>query len=84
MLLSDIIAHDHTPRTIAHTMTIKEVITDMIQHNHNSFLVVNESKSPLGYITVQDIAAAIIPPEFVSNPAIAKAMYEESFLHDLA
>ncbi len=83
MLLSDIIAHGHSPWTLLHTMSIKEVVANMVHHNHNSFLVVDESNKPVGYISIQDIAKAIVPPEFVTNPAIAKAMYKENFLHDL-
>jgi hypothetical protein len=47
MLLSDIIAHGHEPWTILDTMTIKEVVADMVHHNHNSFLVVDEHKNPV-------------------------------------
>jgi CBS domain-containing protein len=77
MLLSDIVADGHEPRIVSNTMTIKEVVTEMIGHNHNSFLVVDAEKKPVGYISIQSIAKAIIPPEFVTNPAIAKAMYKE-------
>lgn len=84
MLLSDIVAHGHEPRTVSHTMTLKEVVGEMISHNHNSFLVVDGEKKPVGYISIQAIAKAIVPAEFVTNPAIAKAMYKEWFLQYLA
>ena len=77
MLIKDIITKDHKPRTIREEKNLQEVISDMVEHHHNSFLVVDKDEHPVGYTSIQDIAKEIIPSEFINNPAIAKAMYKE-------
>jgi CBS domain-containing protein len=67
--------------TIPPTFTIAEVIKMMFERKCNGFVVV-ENEKPIGIISMQDIAAAVVPEESVENPNIAKAMYKDGFFDE--
>lgn len=67
--------------TIPATTTIEDLIKKMVEKKCNGFVVVEDEK-PVGVISMQDIAAAVVPEEFVENPKIAKAMYKHGFFDE--
>lgn len=69
---------------VTDTMSMKEVINMMIMTKHNAFIVQNEKHQPVGIITMYDVVAAIVPDEMEENPNIARAMFREGFLEELA
>jgi predicted transcriptional regulator len=62
--------------------TIKEVIKIMVEKDCNSLVVADKIKKIVGIISLQDIAAAIVPVEFVENTNMAKAMYKHGFFDE--
>lgn len=80
MLISDYF-HENA-WVISSEITIKEVIKTMVEKDCNSIIVVNSEKKVVGIISLQDIAAAIVPQEFVDNANMAKAMYKHRFFDE--
>lgn len=80
------LSHFYQPITdvVTNTMSMKEVITMMVTTKHNAFIVQNEKRQPVGIITMYDVVSAIVPDEMEENPNIARAMFREGFLEELA
>lgn len=81
MLVSHILRHN--PQTIHEDLTLSEALDLLMRMNSNSFIVTNAEKEVVGIFSTQDVAAALVPPEFKENVALASAMYREGFFHEL-
>jgi predicted transcriptional regulator len=65
--------------TILEHSTVHDALKKMHQEDCNSLCVLTESGHLEGIITMQDIAGAAVPIEFVENSSISEAMYKEGF-----
>jgi acetoin utilization protein AcuB len=65
--------------TILEHSTVHEALKKMHQEDCNSLCVLSESGHLEGIITLQDIAGAAVPPEFVENSNMSEAMYKQGF-----
>ena len=64
-------------------MRIGNVVQELIDEEHNGFIVVDKQKHTLGILSLQDIAAAAIPEEFKQHVGMAKAMFRKGFFHEV-
>jgi CBS domain-containing protein len=69
---------------VTDSMSMKEVMAMMVSTKHNAFIVQNDAHQPVGIITMYDVVSAIVPDEMEENPNIARAMFREGFLEELA
>jgi CBS domain-containing protein len=65
-------------------MTVKEALDLFIKKDLNSVLVIDIHEKLVGILSLQDIAAAIVPSEIRANPSLAEAMYKPYFFHEAA
>ncbi len=70
--------------TVSAEMTLRDVAQKMVDEHHNAFVVVDTNGSVQGLVSVQDIAAAVVPPSFKSNEALAAAMFTPEFFTEEA
>lgn len=82
MLVADIYNTDIYP--IQETMTIREALKFLMTKHFNGVLVVNEREKLVGVLSLQDIAAAIVPADFKENTFLAEAMYQPNFFKEEA
>lgn len=50
--------------------------------HYNGLIVVDDNDKVVGVLSVQDIAAAIVPKDFQENTHLAQAMYKEGFFQE--
>lgn len=74
--------YNSKPKTIDIGKTVREAIDMMDDEFQNGRVVISGKDTLEGVLSVQDIAAAIIPTEFKENPFIAKAMYVKGYFHE--
>lgn len=65
--------------TILVNSSVREALEKMKHEDCNSLCVLSEQGHLEGIITLQDIAGAAVPPEFVENSSMAEAMHKEGF-----
>ena len=65
--------------TIKHDSTVLEALQKMQVEDCNSLCVLSERGELEGIITLQDIAGATVPVEFVEHSNISEAMHKEGF-----
>ncbi|MEI7512389.1 MAG: CBS domain-containing protein [Candidatus Uhrbacteria bacterium] len=67
--------------TVLESQSIEAVLKHMVRHSFNGFVVINDHKKAVGVISIQDIAAAVVPHQFQDNVSMASAMYRKGFFH---
>ena len=80
MLIADYFHRDTW--TVNQNSTIYQAIFEMVDKRSNSIVVVDDKNYPVGVISIQDIAAAIVPSEFIENTNMARAMYKSGFFDE--
>lgn len=81
MLIEQI--YNPSPRTISARKTIGEAIQSMFQQCCNGYIVVDERDHVLGVLSLQDIAAKLLPQEFRDNAGMSEALYRKGFFAEL-
>lgn len=79
MLIREV--YRHRPKTVTPAMSIRDVLKRMLRQDVNGYIVVKERRV-VGVISLQDIAAMIVPEEFRENLGMAMALYKHGFFHD--
>lgn len=80
MLVADIYNTDITP--IQESMTVEEALEFLIKKHFNGVVVLNKAEQVAGVLSLQDIAAAIVPEEIRENSVLAEAMYKPDFFRE--
>jgi len=80
MLISEIYHPD--PVTINSEESIENAIKRMFDQVYNGFVVCDGTGQVVGVLSLQDIAAATIPPEFQHNTNLSIAMYKKGFFQE--
>lgn len=80
MLVADI--YRTHPISIAEKTTVKEALSKLVHEHYNGLLVVDTNNVLVGILSLQDIAAAIVPPEMQENATLAEAMYKPNFFKE--
>lgn len=80
MLVSDIYNPNIFP--IQDTLTVKEALEFLITKQFNGVLVLDKKNHLVGVLSLQDIAASIVPPEMVENINLAQALYKPEFFKE--
>ncbi len=81
MLISDIY-HPH-PKTIYDKRTVVDALKELIENEVNGLIVLGDDKQVVGVLSLQDIAAATVPPQFRKNIGMAAAMYRKGFFSEM-
>ncbi len=68
--------------TIKPDNTIAEALEGIIDSVHNGYIVTDNTDTVVGVLSLQDIAAAVVPDEFEENPNLSLAMYKKGFFHE--
>lgn len=71
------------PRVISDATTVAEAIAQMDEDLHNGYIVLDDIGHVVGILTIQDVAAAIIPKQFRQNISLASGMYKKGFFHEM-
>jgi len=71
------------PYKVHENITIKEVLTKLLEKEFNGVLIVNDADELVGMVGLQDILAAIVPVEFRDNLNLADAMHKPDFFKEL-
>lgn len=80
MLVADIYNTNISP--VQEDITVSEVVTFLIDKHFNGVVVEDKKGNPVGVLSLQDIAAAIVPEEMTDNLALAEAMYVPGFFRE--
>ena len=80
MLVADIYNTNISP--VKETQTVQEVLKFLIEKHFNGVVVLNDEDKVAGVLSLQDIAAAIVPDEMRENLALAEAMYKPGFFRE--
>lgn len=80
MLVADIYNTNISP--VQEEMTVQEVVEFLIEKHFNGVVVEDEKGKVVGVLSLQDIAAAIVPEEMQDNLALAEAMYKPGFFKE--
>lgn len=80
MIVSDIYNTQAAP--IYESMTVQEALQILVTKHYNGVIVVNKKGSLVGILSLQDIAAAIVPIEMREHINLASAMYKPSFFQE--
>lgn len=62
--------------------SIKEALRMLVKDEVNGLLIINSDKQLVGVLSLQDIAAAIIPFEMKEHLNLASSMYKTSFFSE--
>ncbi len=81
MLIEEI--YNPRPRTILASKTIGEAVKSMFEQCCNGYIVVDERGHVLGVLSLQDIAAFLLPIEFRQNVNMSEAMYKKGLFIEL-
>lgn len=81
MLVADIYNTQISPITENHT--VSEALELLEEKHYNSLLVTSEKGELRGVLSLQDIAAAIVPYEMRDNASLAHALYKPNFFQEL-
>jgi len=81
MLISEI--YHSNPKTLLATATIKQALDELMKDEVNALVIVNDQTKVVGILSLQDIAAATIPPQFRKNVRMAAAMYKRGFFTEM-
>ena len=82
MIIEQIYNRHITP--VHDNITIKEALELFIVKDLNSVLVLNKHDKLIGILSLQDMAAAIVPAEMRDNPSLVEAMYKPNFFHEMS
>lgn len=80
MLVADIYNTDIYP--IQETMTIRDALKFLMTKHFNGVIVVSEREKLVGVLSLQDIAAAVVPSDFQENTSLAEALYQPNFFKE--
>lgn len=73
----------HSARcTLRPDMTVKEALVAMHEGHSNGSVVLDDSGTIVGILTIQDLAGAVVPPEFSSDSKLAAALYREGYVEE--
>lgn len=81
MLISEIF--NKTPITFSDTGTVLDALETLIKKKINALVILNASNKVVGVLSLQDIAAATVPPQFRKNIRMAAAMYKKGFFTEM-
>jgi len=81
VLVSEI--YHKQPKTLALSATVLEAVQELLKDEINGFIIIDEREKVLGVLSLQDIAAATVPPQFRKNTRMAAAMYRPGFFTDM-
>lgn len=68
--------------TLRPSMTVKEALVAMDAGNSNGAVVLDDKGSVIGILTIQDLAGAVVPPEYVDDSKMAAALYVEWYVEE--
>lgn len=68
--------------TVLENATVMVALKKMKEEDCNSLCVLSEKGKLVGIITLQDIAGATVPPEFVENSSMSDAMFKPGFFSE--
>lgn len=75
--------HKH-PKTVRESATIEEVVQLLSSNRISSVIVVDDTDTVTGVISITDIVKDIVPEEFRENAEVAAAMYKHNFFKEAA
>jgi len=81
MLVAEIYNKHISP--VQEDLTVQEVLEIFIRKDVNSVVVLDREEKLVGILSLQDIAASIVPVEIKENPALANAMYKPNFFQEV-
>lgn len=81
MLIEEI--YNPRPRTISVEKTIGEAVQSMFEQCCNGYIVVDKRDHVVGVLSLQDIAAFLLPVEFRQNANMSEAMYRKGLFSEL-
>lgn len=81
MLVSDIYNTNIFP--IKEDMTIKEALGMFLDKHFNGVIVLDNNEKMVGILSLQDIAAAVVPSDFQANADLADALYKPNFFREM-
>ena len=83
MLVSHV--YRRQPVTIDSSSTIKQALEKMAHEGANGLIVLDKRSGRVaGVLSLQDIAAAVVPQEMQANPSLAEALNKEGFFEETA
>lgn len=68
---------------IQEDITIKEALEMFVHQHFNGVLVVDKNDKMVGILSLQDIAAAVVPPDFQQHTELANALYKPNFFREM-
>ncbi|MCA9370232.1 MAG: CBS domain-containing protein [Pseudomonadales bacterium] len=79
MLIADL--YNPIVFTVEDNATVKETLDTFLKKHVNGLVVVSHKnpKKVVGVVSLQDMAAAVLPQQFQDNNRIAMAMYKKGF-----
>jgi predicted transcriptional regulator len=73
----------HSARcTLRPDMTVKEALVAMHEGHSNGSVVLDDSGKIVGILTIQDLAGAVVPPEYSDDSKLAAALYREGYVEE--
>lgn len=80
MLVADIYNIHVFP--LQESLTVKQALETLIHKDYNGVIVLDKAKNLVGILSLQDIAAAIVPVEMREDATLAHAMYKPNFFQE--
>jgi len=81
MLISEI--YHKRVDTIHENATIRDAVKEILHTEHNGLLVSNDAGKVVGVLSMQDIAGATVPVQYLKNVSLASATYKSGFFQEI-